>query len=252
MRDVLPMHAKEKVVFAWSGGKDSAMALYELLRGERYEVVALLTTVAAAYGRVSHHGVREELLDLQAAALGLPLDKLYLPADANHPCTNAQYEALMERALTPYRDSGVRLVAHGDLFLQDLREYRERNLARLGMQGLFPIWHRDTTELVHAFIGLGFEARICCVDGQRLGKEFAGRAIDLALLRDLPPGVDPCGENGEYHSFVHAGPNFSQPVSIRLGEIVMRDSRFYADLLYDGFVPAPQPARSEPRRGHGL
>ncbi len=135
------MSEREPVLFSWSGGKDSALALYEVLRSGRYEVVALLTTVASQYGRVSHHGVREELLDLQAAAVGFPLDKLYLPVMDNHPCTNEQFEALMGSRLGRYRQAGVRQVVHGDLFLEDLRAYRERNLAKLDMEGLFPLWH---------------------------------------------------------------------------------------------------------------
>ncbi len=230
------MQGKEKLVFSWSGGKDSALALHELRQSDRYEVVALLTTVAEQYRRVSHHGVREELLEMQAAAIGVPLDKLYLPASS--PCTNAQFEELMARALARYRAAGVLLVAHGDLFLQDLRDYRERNLARTGMQGLFPLWRRDTTELFNTFIQLGFKAYLSCVDGQKLSEAFAGRAIDAGLLGDLPAGVDPCGEYGEYHSFVYDGPIFQRPVPVRVGEVVLRDTRYYADLLpgLDGFA----------------
>ena len=192
------MHEKEKVVFSWSGGKDSALALQEIRQSGRYETVALLTTVAEQYKRISHHGVREELLEMQAAAVGLPLDKLYLPANSPLPCTNAQFEELMGPTLRKYHAAGVLLVAHGDIFLQDLRDYRERNLAKVGMKGLFPIWRRDTTELLRTFIQSGFKAYLSCVDGQKLGEAFAGRAIDASLLRDLPAGVDPCGEYGEY------------------------------------------------------
>ncbi len=222
---------KDKVVFSWSGGKDSALALHEIRTSGRYEVVALLTTVAEAYRRISHHGVREELLHMQAAAIGLPLDIIYLPANSALPCTNAQFEELMERALAKYHAAGALLVAHGDIFLEDLRAYRERNLAKLGMQGVFPIWKRDTTELMRTFIQSGFKAYLSCVDGAKLGATFAGRAIDAALLRDLPAGVDPCGEYGEYHSFVYDGPIFQRPVPVRVGEVVLRDNRYYADLL---------------------
>ena len=218
--------AVEPVVLSWSGGKDSAMALYELRRRGDYEVVGLLTTVARQFQRVSHHGVRVELLREQAAAVGVPLHELHLP----DPCSNADYEALMERTMLDYGAQGVRTIAFGDLFLADLRAYRERNLARVGMRGLFPIWHRDTTELIRTFIGLGFEAHLVCVDGTKLDRAFAGRAIDATLLRDLPPGVDPCGENGEFHSFVHAGPIFRRPVDVEVGEIVARDGRHFADL----------------------
>jgi uncharacterized protein (TIGR00290 family) len=218
----------EPILLSWSGGKDSAMALYELRRSGDFEVVGLLTTVAREFERVSHHGVRVELLEAQAAAVGVPLRTLYLPPGR---CTNEEYEALMERTLLEFSASGVRAVAFGDIFLADLRAYRERNLARLGMRGVFPVWHRQTPELVRTFIGLGFRARLACVDRTKLGREFAGRAIDAALLRDLPPGVDPCGENGEFHSFVQDGPIFRRPVGVAVGEIVERDGHFFADLV---------------------
>lgn len=216
---------------SWSGGKDSALALYELRRDPRYEVVGLLTTIAAEYGRISHHGVREALLELQAAAIGAPLDKLYLSSNSGRPCTNEEYEELMGEKLRTYRRRGVSLVAHGDIFLEDLRAYREQNLAQLEMRGLFPLWRSDTTELVHRFAKLGFRAVLVCVDGQKLQSNFLGREIDAALLHDLPPGVDPCGENGEYHSFVFDGPIFERPVPLQVGEIVERDTRYFADLL---------------------
>jgi len=221
----------ERVILSWSGGKDSAMALYELRRNGDYEVVALLTTVAREFERVSHHGVRVELLEEQAAAVGVPLHKLYLPPDR---CTNADYEALMERTMLDYCASGVHTVAFGDIFLADLRAYRERNLAKVSMRGLFPIWHRDTGELIRTFIGLGFRAHLACVDGTRLGRAFAGRAIDPTLLVDLPPEVDPCGENGEFHSFVYDGPIFRRPVRVAVGEVVARDSRYFAALVPAG------------------
>jgi len=225
------MAQREKVIFSWSGGKDSALALHELLRGGAWDVVGLLTTVAQQYQRVSHHGVREELLDMQARALGLPLYKAYIPAD--RPCTNELFEEIWTDALAPFRDAGVVWVGHGDIFLQDLRDYRERLLASIGMKGLFPLWQRDTGELLRSFVQLGFKAYLCCVDGKTLGEPFAGRALDEALARDFPAGVDPCGENGEYHSFVYDGPVFARAVPVAVGEIVMRDSRFYADLVPD-------------------
>ena len=221
----------ERVVFSWSGGKDSALALYELRRSDRHEIVALLTTVADAYRRVSHHGVRERLLDAQAEAIGVPLDKLYLPTGESDACTFEQYEDLMGRKMAEYCDAGVRLVVHGDVFLQDLREYRENKLATLGMKALFPLWQRDTTELVDTFIRLGFRAYVTCVDGEKLPASFAGRAIDPAFLADLPEGVDPCGENGEYHSFVYDGPIFRRPLDVRVGETISREGRHFADLL---------------------
>ena len=225
------MPDKERVVFSWSGGKDSALALHELRKCDRYEIVALLTTLAEPYRRVSHHGVRERLLEMQAEAIGLPLDKLYLPSGPSDACTFEQYEALMGRTMARYCDAGVMLVVHGDVFLQDLREYRENNLARLGMKALFPIWQRDTTELIDTFLHLGFKAYVACVEGEKLPASFAGRAIDAAFVRDLPDGVDPCGENGEYHSFVYDGPIFHRPLHVQVGDVVCREGRYYADLL---------------------
>ena len=223
----------EKVVLSWSGGKDSAMALHALLGDERYEVVGLLTSVAAEYKRISHHGVREELLELQAESIGLPLDRLYLPSDSGLPCTNERYEELMRDTLQRYCDAGVMLVAHGDIFLEDLRAYREKNLARLGMRGVFPLWKRDTSELIEAFIGFGFKAYLSCVE-EKLGESFAGRAIDADLIDDLPEGVDPCGEYGEFHSFVYDGPIYRKPIEVIVGEVVCRDVRYFADLLPAG------------------
>jgi uncharacterized protein (TIGR00290 family) len=219
---------KEKVVLSWSGGKDSAMALHALLESGLYEVVSLLTTVSKQYERISHHGVRVELLEQQAAALGIPLHKLYLH-QAN--CSLEDYEAVMKKAMLEYRDNDVVTVAFGDVFLQDLREYRQRNLAKVGMEAIFPIWSRDTTEIIQTFIALGFKAYLTCVDSEKLGSQFAGRSIDADLIRDLPDGVDPCGENGEYHSYVYDGPIFKRPVGLSVGEVVLRDVRYFADLI---------------------
>lgn len=221
------------VLFSWSGGKDSALALAALREQPEWEVVGLLTSVADEYRRVSHHGVREELLAAQADALDLPLDWLRLPAGEG-PCTNERYEKLVEEKLASYVARGVRHVAHGDIFLADLRAYRERNLARLGMKGVFPIWGRDTRELVASFVALGFRAKLCCVEGTKLAARFVGRELDLALVADLPPGVDPCGENGEYHTFVYDGPIFRWPVACTTGVTVCRDGRHYIDLLPTG------------------
>lgn len=204
------------------------MALLALLESGLYEIVSLLTTVSKQYERISHHGVRVELLGQQAAALGIPLHKLYLH-HAN--CSLEDYEAVMKKAMLEYKDNNVLTVAFGDVFLQDLRDYRERNLAKVGMEAIFPIWYRDTTEIVRTFIALGFKAYLTCVDNEKLGREFAGRPIDADLIRDLPDGVDPCGENGEYHSFVYDGPIFQRPVDVSVGEVVLRDVRYFADLV---------------------
>ena len=219
------------ILFSWSGGKDSALALHALLQQpDEWEVVALLTSVSDEYARVSHHGVREELLERQAESIGLPLDKLRLPFKGG-PCTNADYEALVGEKLAGYAARGVVHVGHGDIFLADLRAYREKNLAKLGMTGVFPIWQRDTRELVESFVALGFRAVLCCVEGAKLDSSFVGRDLDLSLVADLPPGVDPCGENGEYHSFVCDGPIFQWPVEFETGVTVCRDNRHYIDLI---------------------
>jgi len=228
------MRSPIPILFSWSGGKDSALALHALLQQpEQWEVVALLTSVSDEYQRVSHHGVREELLERQAEAIGLPLDKLRLPFK-NGPCTNADYEALVGEKLAGYVDRGVLHVGHGDIFLADLRAYREKNLAKLGMTGVFPIWQRDTRELVESFVTLGFRARLCCVEGSKLDGSFVGRELDLSLVADLPPGIDPCGENGEYHSFVYDGPIFQWPVEFETGIAVCRENRHYIDLIPAG------------------
>jgi len=219
---------KDKVILSWSGGKDSAMALHALLKNSRYEVVSLLTTVSKQYQRISHHGVRVELLEQQAAALGIPLHMLYLHQEN---CSLEDYEAVMKKAMLEYKDNDVLTVAFGDVFLQDLREYRRRNLAKVGMKGIFPIWRRDTTEIVQTFIALGFKAYLTCVDSEKLGREFAGRPIDADLICDLPDEVDPCGENGEFHSYVYDGPIFQRPVGLSVGEVVLRDVRYFADLV---------------------
>ncbi len=214
---------KEKVVFAWSSGKDSGRALYELRQDDRYDAVSLLTTVTEGYDRISMHGVRIALVEQQAASICLPLEKVYIPKDSS----NEHYETAMRDALLRYREEGVTGVAFGDLFLEDLKTYREKKLAEVGMKAVFPLWKRDTTELARSFIRQGFRAIITCVDSQVLGGEFSGRFYDEQLLGDLPPHVDPCGENGEFHSFVFGGPLFSSPVRFEKGGVVVRDSRFH-------------------------
>lgn len=227
---------REPVVMSWSGGKDSAMALYDLLGNTDYEVVELMATVSEEYRRISHHGVREELLDAQAAAIGIPLRKIYLPSDDSAGCTNQVYEAIMNRVMDNYKAKNVNTVAFGDLFLEDLRAWREANLAKAGMRGLFPIWKRDTRVMAHEVIRLGYKAYLSCVEAI-VGADFVGRLYDENLLSDLPPMIDPCGENGEFHSFVFDGPTFARPLPIKVGERVTRNGRFYADLLLE---PSPK------------
>ncbi len=214
---------KEKVVFAWSSGKDSARALHEIRQNNRYDVISLLTTVTEGYERISMHGVRLVLVEQQAASIGLSLEKVYIPKEAS----NENYEAAMRNALLRYKAKGVIGVAFGDLFLEDLKVYREKKLAEVDMKAVFPLWKRDTTELARSFIEQGFRAIITCVDSQVLGGEFSGRLYDEQLLADLPPHVDPCGENGEFHSFVFDGPLFSSQLCFEKGEVVVRSNRFH-------------------------
>ena len=218
----------EKVLFSWSGGKDSALALYEILKNQEYMVAALLTTVTEEYDRISMHGVRRVLLEQQAASLGLPLEKVWIHTNAS----NEAYELAMGRILEKYQAVGVASVVFGDIFLEDIRKYREEKLAGQGLKGMFPLWKKDTRELVHMFLALGFKTVITCVDTQQLDGAFAGRKIDAQFLAELPASVDPCGENGEFHSFVYDGPIFKTPVACKTGEIVLRDHRFnFCDLL---------------------
>jgi uncharacterized protein (TIGR00290 family) len=217
----------EPILFCWSGGKDSAMALYALLRQQDVRVTTLLTTVTEGYQRISMHGVRRELLQRQAQSIGLPLHEVRIPPQ----CVNPIYEARMEEALRAHYDQGVRKVAFGDIFLEDLRAYREKNLARIGMTALFPLWKRDTRELIRSFHAQRFRAIAVCVDPKVLDRRFAGRELDESFFADLPPGVDPCGENGEFHTFVFDGPVFHFPIPVRLGEVVNRDGFVFCDLL---------------------
>jgi len=218
------------LLFSWSGGKDSALALHEVTKTGNYRVKALLTTVTEEFDRISMHGVRRSLLHAQASSLGLPLEEVRIPKNAS----NEIYEAQMRKLLTRYRGEGVEEVAFGDLFLQDVRSYREERLGQIGMRGYFPLWGRNTTEVAGEFIELGFKAVICCIDPRKLSKEFCGREYDHSLLESLPSGVDPCGENGEFHTFVYAGPIFKDEIAIKRGEVVLRDGFYFIDLLPAG------------------
>src|SRR5580658_5615594 len=221
------MFSPKRILFCWSGGKDSAMALHSLLQRSDIRVVALLTTVTENYERISMHGVRRELLERQAQSIGLPLHEVRIPPQ----CVNPIYEARMEEALRTHLKNGVRRVAFGDIFLEDLRAYREKNLARIGMTALFPIWKRDTRELIRSFHANRFRAIAVCVDSKVLDPSFAGRELDESFFRDLPPHADPCGENGEFHTFVFDGPIFQSPIPVRTGEIVNRDGFIFCDLM---------------------
>lgn len=215
------------VLLSWSGGKDSCMALWELHRAGDWRVETLLTTVTRDYGRISMHGVRCELLQRQAEALGLPLQQMQIPKGAD----NSGYEAEMRRTLARYQSRGVSEVAFGDLFLEDIRAYREKMLASQGMRGLYPVWGRDTGRLIREFIALGFRTVVVCVDPAKLDPCFVGRVIDEAFIEELPAGVDPCGENGEFHTFVFDGPMFKEAVRFSPGETVCRGGFWFHDLV---------------------
>jgi uncharacterized protein (TIGR00290 family) len=220
---------KPKALLSWSSGKDSAWALHVLRQRHDVEIVGLATTFNAAFGRVAMHGVRRELVEAQAEAAGLPLWPIPLP----WPCANDEYETRMRALLGQAVAAGVTAFAFGDLFLADIRAYRERQLAGTGIEPLFPVWGTvdDTPALARALLAGGLRATLTCVDPRRISPAFAGRAFDADLLADLPPGVDPCGENGEFHTFCHAGPMFARPVPVRTGEVVERDGFVFADLL---------------------
>lgn len=215
------------VLMSWSGGKDSCVALYEIQRTQGYRVAALLTTLTRDYDRISMHGVRRELLERQATSLKLPLHKVFISKGA----TNEEYEMRMGEAFSAHREQGIVSIVFGDLFLEDIRTYREQFLARHSMRGLFPVWKRDTSSFIKEFIELGFKAVVTCVNSRVLDQSFAGRLIDEDFLSSLPGHVDPCGENGEFHSFVFDGPIFTAPVKVSLGETVLRESFWFCDLL---------------------
>ena len=221
------MITTEPILFSWSGGKDSAIALHALLQRPHIRVAALLTTVTETYDRISMHGVCRELLVQQAQSIGLPLHEVRIPPQ----CVNTIYESRMAEALRVYYAGGVRTVAFGDIFLEDLRIYREKNLARIGMTALFPIWKRDTRELIRSFHAASFRAIAACIDPKVLDRRFVGRELDESFFRDLPARVDPCGENGEFHTFVFDGPIFRNAIPVCAGEVVERDSFVYCDLL---------------------
>jgi uncharacterized protein (TIGR00290 family) len=214
---------------SWSGGKDCGLALYDVQQAGAIHVEKLVVTCTRDFDRISMHGVRNSLLDAQAARLGLPVERVWISKGAG----NDEYEAATLALWARHRARGVDHVLFGDLFLEDIRAYRDAMLARAGMVGVYPLWKQDTRALAERFIDLGFRAVLLCVDPRRLDPSFAGRAFDRALLADLPAGVDPCGENGEFHTFVWHGPNFAAPVDWRPGETVERDGFVFSDLVPD-------------------
>jgi len=215
-----------KAILSWSSGKDSAMALHRVLKSKEFEVVCLLTTVTKEFHRVSMHGVREQLLDVQAVSMGYPVEKVLIP----YPCPNEVYEEKMANVLSVWKSRGVRHVIFGDLFLGDIRKYREEKLSLIDMIPVFPLWREDTATLAREMLELGFRAVVTCVDPKKLEPSFAGRHYDQAFLNDLPANVDPCGENGEFHTFTFDGPVFAKHIPVEVGEKVMRDGFQFADV----------------------
>ncbi|MGA3107974.1 MAG: diphthine--ammonia ligase [Candidatus Bathyarchaeia archaeon] len=218
--------SRPKAILSWSSGKDSAMALHRTLAAKELEVVCLLTAISDAFHRVSMHGVREELLELQAESVGIQLQKVMIP----YPCPNAVYEEKMREVLSLWKGKGITHVIFGDLFLEDIRKYREEKIAQIDLTPVFPVWGKDTATLAREMLGVGFRAIICCVDPRKLDAQFAGREFNSSLLRDLPENVDPCGENGEFHTFVYDGPILKKSIPVQVGERVMRDGFQFADL----------------------
>lgn len=202
------------------------MALHRILRSKDFEIVCLLTTITDRFHRISMHGVREELLDAQAQSVGYPIEKVVIP----YPCSNQVYEERMANFLSGWKTKGVRHVIFGDLFLEDIRNYREQKLSQIDMTPVFPLWGEDTAELAREMLKVGFRAVVTCVDPKRLEPKFAGHLFDETFLRNIPTGVDPCGENGEFHTFVYDGPIFNQPISVKVGETVTRDGFTFTDL----------------------
>ena len=213
------------VLVSWSGGKDSCVALYEIQKTRRVE--ALLTTITRDFDRISMHGVRRILLERQVESLGLPLHQIAISKGA----TNEEYEANMGAAFVEYRARGIDEVVFGDLFLADIRAYRDALLARHGMRGIYPVWGRDTAAFIRAFLASGFKCAVVCVDPGKLDRRFAGRIVDEQFLAELPPEADPCGENGEFHTFVFDGPNFRRRIEFTFGDVVLRDGFWFADLV---------------------
>jgi len=232
----------KNAIFNWSGGKDSSLSLYYLLQAKEYDPRYLVTSVNSKFNRVSMHGVRQELLEAQADSIGIPLHMIMMPEMP----TMESYNEQMEQTLNTFKQEGIEYSVFGDIFLEDLKKYREERLARVGFKGVFPIWKIPSKKIVRDFIDLGFKAVLVCVDEKVLDRSFAGRFIDDQLLKDLPSSVDPCGENGEYHSFVYDGPVFKYPIAFDFGEIVHRDyaamssSKVHTGFWYCDLIPKSQ------------
>jgi uncharacterized protein (TIGR00290 family) len=227
-----------RAAISWSSGKDSAMALYRIRMSRKFEVSCLLTTITDQFRRISMHSVREELLDLQAESVGVPVAKLRIP----YPCPNNVYEQKMHQLLSELKTRGVTHCVFGDLFLEDVRRYREERLSQIGIQPVFPVWGENTRELAHEMIREGFRAVVTCVDTRKLDPSFAGRDFDRSFLDDLPRNVDPCGENGEFHTFVYDGPVFRKGIQVEVGERVLRDGYQFVDVLPTTGTDKPSPS----------
>jgi uncharacterized protein (TIGR00290 family) len=238
---------RPKLILSWSSGKDSAFALHTLRLAGTFDIVGLLTTVNQVHDRVAMHAVRRELLRTQAQAARLPLIEVDLP----YPCANDEYESLMRAFVTQALSLGVSAIAFGDLFLEDVRAYRERQLQGTGLTPVFPLWGKPTPALAREMIAVGLKAQLTCVDPKQIAPSFAGRAFDERLLDDLPSNADPCGERGEFHTFVWAGPMFAEPIRVRPGEVVERDGFVFADLVPGGpsTPSAPSGAQTRPQNG---
>ncbi|MGE5818991.1 MAG: ATP-binding protein [Deltaproteobacteria bacterium] len=229
------MSGRTKILLSWSSGKDSAWSLHVLRQQQEFEVVGLITTVNEVYRRVAMHAVRVELLEAQAAAVDVPLWMIPIPS----PCSNSDYESAMGAMITRAKREKIDGIAFGDLFLEDIRRYREERLRETGLSPIFPIWGISTQELARKMIGAGLRARLTCVDPKQISAPFVGREFDASLLAELPPGIDPCGERGEFHTFAYDGPMFREPVRIQLGESVERDGFVFADLALEVAKSAP-------------
>ena len=231
---------KKKALVSWSSGKDSAWALQVLRRSNEYEIVGLLTTINSNFDRVAMHGVRRELVEAQADAAGLPLWKVPLP----WPCSNQEYEAAMNSSYARATDAGVDVVAFGDLFLEDVRQYREDRMRGLDLNPVFPLWQVDTRQLIKDMWADGVRSRIVCLDPGKLPPSFAGRDLNQQLVDEFPPGIDPCGENGEFHTFVYDGPMFAHAIPVQSGDVVTRDGFVFIDLSLRAAAEAREKANA--------
>ncbi|MBU1013734.1 MAG: diphthine--ammonia ligase [Bacteroidetes bacterium] len=214
---------KTKVIFSWSGGKDSALALHKILEVGEFEIFSLITTITEGYNRISMHGISVDLLEEQAKSIGIPLYKIEIPQN----CSNEDYEMIMVKTLTHFQKQGISSVIFGDIYLEDVKNYRISQLSRIGMQAIFPLWGINTSEIVNEFIKKGFQSIISCVDIRAIDPKFSGRIFDQNFLNDLPTACDPCGENGEFHSFVFDGPIFFRKIKIKTGAKLLRDNYFF-------------------------